>query len=228
VSRKQLATLHAHGAIERVHYDTYVLTGGPRTHEQSLQAALLWAGDAAVGDGRSAGAIYRLEGVRPVVPEITVPSGRRRSTGGVIIRYGDDRRALMIRRVRGVPVAGVEPAIVRLAHLLDAVAFEVKTRRLLVSHGLTGFEREFPLEWNGRTYRYDFAFPHHRTILETNGRRWHDDASDYEHDHEKWSVPGRHGLRLVLATWDKVTRTPDDLVVELATTMAPRQSSSAL
>lgn len=105
---------------------------------------------------------------------------------------------------------------------------EVKMRRLLVDRGLTDFVREFPLEWNGRTYRYDFAFPRQRTILETNGRRWHDDASDYEHDNEKWSVPGRHGLRLVLATWDKVTRTPDDLMLELATTMAARQSSSLL
>ncbi|MCU1427528.1 MAG: hypothetical protein JWL83_1528, partial [Actinomycetia bacterium] len=27
---------------------------------------------------------------------------------------------------------------------------EVKTRRLLVAHGVTGFVREFPLDWNGR------------------------------------------------------------------------------
>ena len=50
-----------------------------------------------------------------------------------------------------------------------------------------------------------------RTILETNGRRWHDDPTDYEHDNEKWSVPGRHGYRLVLATWDKVTQRPEQL-----------------
>ena len=59
-----------------------------------------------------------------------------------------------------------------------------------------------------------------RTILETNGRRWHDDPRDYEHDHEKWSVPGRHGYRLVLATWEKVTRTPGRLLDELETTLA--------
>ena len=53
---------------------------------------------------------------------------------------------------------------------------EVKTRRLLVAHGFDDFVREFPLDWKGRTYRYDFAFPTRRTILETNGRRWHDDA----------------------------------------------------
>jgi hypothetical protein len=48
---------------------------------------------------------------------------------------------------------------------------EVKTRRRLVAHGITGFVRELPLEWNGQVYHYDFAFPEHQVILETNGRR---------------------------------------------------------
>jgi hypothetical protein len=96
---------------------------------------------------------------------------------------------------------------------------EVKARRLLVAHGITGFTREFPLEWNGRTYFYDFAFEHDRAILETNGRRWHDDPVDYEHDNEKWSLPARHGYRLVFATWAKVTQHPDELVAELRATL---------
>jgi very-short-patch-repair endonuclease len=96
----------------------------------------------------------------------------------------------------------------------------VKTRRLLVARGFTHFIREFPLTWNGCTYRYDFAFEPERTILETNGRRWHDDPDDYELDNEKWSIPGRHGYRIVLATWDKVTRQPAALLSELATTRA--------
>ncbi len=91
---------------------------------------------------------------------------------------------------------------------------------MLVAHGLTDFVRELPLTWNGRTYRYDFAFPHQRVILETNGRRWHDDPRDYERDNERWSVPGRHGFRLVLATWSKVTEQPAALLRELTATMA--------
>jgi very-short-patch-repair endonuclease len=96
---------------------------------------------------------------------------------------------------------------------------EVKARRLLVAHGLTGFVREHPLGWNGRTYRFDFAFLPERTILETNGRRWHDDSADFERDQEKWSVPARHGFRLVFATWEKVTRHPHALVRELVAAM---------
>jgi very-short-patch-repair endonuclease len=96
---------------------------------------------------------------------------------------------------------------------------EVKTRRLLVANGFTDFVREFPLAWGGRTYRFDFAFDVRRTILETNGRRWHDDPVDYEHDNEKWSVPGRFGYRIVLATWDNVTRRPRELLAELDATL---------
>lgn len=98
---------------------------------------------------------------------------------------------------------------------------EVKTRRLLVANGFTDFVRELPLEWHGRTYCFDFGFERRRTILETNGRRWHDDPTDYERDNEKWSVPGRHGYRVVFATWDKVTRQPARLVSELAATLGP-------
>ena len=122
------------------------------------------------------------------------------------------------------------PGVGALRTLLDDIdpvhaarsVLEVKTRRLLVASGLTGFVREFPLDWRGRTYRFDFAFTQDRTILETNGRRWHDDANDYEADNEKWSVPGRHGYRIVFATWEKVTRQPAQLVTELATTLVSR------
>jgi hypothetical protein len=238
-----------------------------------LRAALLWAGDDAAAAASSAGMTYGLEGVRTVVPVIAVPEEMPRRAAGVqAVRYGD-RRALMIRQVRGIAVTGVDSTLLALAHELDDEAFEiacedarrrrltsvpamrayldrfarrgwpgvasmrrlldqldprhpsrstleVKTRRLLVARGITDFMRELPLDWNGRTYRFDFAFLASRVILQTNGRRWHDDPNDYEDDHEKWSVPGRHGFRLVLATWEKVTRKADDLIQELLATMA--------
>jgi hypothetical protein len=93
---------------------------------------------------------------------------------------------------------------------------EVKTRRLLVANGITDFVREFPLEWEGRTYYYDFGFAPQAALLETNGRKWHDDPADYERDNEKWSVPARHGYRIVFATWAKVTRHPEQLLSELS------------
>ena len=49
-------------------------------------------------------------------------------------------------------------------------------------------------------------------ILKTNGRRWHDDATDYQRDQHKWSVPHATGFRLVFATWSDVTEHPEQLV----------------
>ena len=246
------------------------MTAVPSSPEQELRAALLWAGDDAAASGRSAGALYGLEGVDAGVPEIALPLSVRGRSTLIAVHHGD-RAALMVRRVRGVRVTGIEYTLLRLAATLDDEAFEiacedarrrrltsvpalrayllrygragrpgvarlrqllseldpthasrstleVKTRRLLVVNGVTDFVREFPLEWNDRTFRYDFAFVQQRVILETNGRRWHDDPADYERDNEKWSVPGRHGYRIVLATWDKVTRHPGRLLGELATT----------
>jgi len=276
LSRTQLGTLKEHGVIERLFADTYRLTAAPRSHEQSLRAALLWAGEKAAGAARSAGRIYGLEGVLTEVPEIVIAEGRRLVTKNAVVRHCRDWRSLMVRTVRGLRVTGVEATLLALAHELDEEAFEiacedarrrgltsvpalraylerygkrgrpgvstmrhvldqldpkhpsrstleVKTRRLLVARGITNFTRELPLGWNGRTYFFDFAFEADRTILETNGRRWHDDPADYEHDHEKWSVPGRHGYKLVLATWNKVTKTPGDLIAELARTRAAAQ-----
>ena len=77
VSRKQLGTLAAHGAIERVLRDTYRLTGSARSHEQSLHAAILWTDCIGVGRARSAAMVYGLEGVRTPQPQIVVPSTLR-------------------------------------------------------------------------------------------------------------------------------------------------------
>jgi very-short-patch-repair endonuclease len=133
-----------------------------------------------------------------------------------------------LRRYLGRHGKRGRPGVTALRKTLDELdpahparsTLEALTRRLLVAHGLHDFARELPLTWNGRTYSYDFAFPARRVILETNGRRWHDDASGYEHDHEKWSVPGRYGYRIVFATWDKVTKRPDELLGELGAALA--------
>lgn len=272
-TRKQIGALVVSGIAERVHPDTYRMTVVVRSSKQALRAALMWGGDWAVAAGRSAAEIYELDGVKAPSPEIVLPRDVRFRCSGVVVHRSDDRDALMVRRLSGIAVTGIEPTLVSLACTLDAGAFEVacedarrrrltsvaalraycdrfgapgrsgvaklrrlldqldprqptrstlevRTRRLLVAHGIRDFVREFPLKWNGRTYWFDFGFERSRTILETNGRRWHDDPSDYERDNEKWSVPGRHGYRIVFATWDKVTRQPEQLISELRAAMS--------
>jgi very-short-patch-repair endonuclease len=273
VSRKQLAVLKAAGVIERELPDVYRMAVVKRTAEQRLRIALLWADVGAAAAVRSAGELYRLEGVHAPKPEITVPSSNFVRSEHVVVHRHDDVAPLMLRRYRGLRVTGVEATLVSLARVLEGEAFEVAcedarrrgltgvpalekylarharkglpglgvtralldeldpvfpsrstlevtTRRLLVANGITGFRREFPLTWKGRQYRFDFAFEHARAILETNGKRWHDDPNDYEHDNEKWSVPGRLGYRIVLATWDDVTKHADKFIADLAETLA--------
>ena len=280
ISRNQLAGWRRDGLITREHPDTYRLTAVAPSNEQRLRAALLWAGESAAAAGRSAGELYRLEGVRADTPEIVVPHTSGLRSNHVVVHRGSDHHVLMLRRRRGVMTTGIEATLVALASELNEEAFEVacedarrrrltsvpglrsylarhgragrpgvgelrrllrlldpvhpsrstlevKARRLLVASRLTGFTREFPLAWKGRTYRFDFAFTEQKTILETNGRRWHDDPNDYEYDHDKWSVPGRHGFRLVLATWAKVTLHADDLLAELNTTLSQASGRKA-
>jgi hypothetical protein len=275
VTRKQLCAFARAGLVERMLADTYRLSAFAPCHEQSLRAALLWAGAEAAAWRRSAGVVYGLEGLCAERAEIIVSRRARLRAPEVTVHRSVDMSSATVRTWNGVRVAGVEATLVALASALEeepleiacedarrrrlttipalrayltrfarpGVAgitrlrtmvdeldpsapsrstLEVKTRRLLVERGLGDFVREFPLEWNGRTYRFDFAFTRDQAILETNGRRRHDDPSDYERDNQKWSVPAFHGYRLVLATWEKVTRRPDQLVTELTAARAGR------
>jgi very-short-patch-repair endonuclease len=279
VTRNQLAILMRDGVIERELPDTYRMTAVARSNEQRLRAALLWAGNDAAAAGRSAGELYRLEGVHAPAAEIVVPAESRVRHDDVCVQRVAHSGVLMLRTHRGLRSTGVEATLVALAATLEEEAFEiacedarrrrltsipalnaylarfgrsgrpgvgalrkllaeldpvhaaastleVKTRRLLVANGVTDFVREFPLAWNGRTYRFDFCFDRQRTVLETNGRRWHDDATNYEYDNEKWSVPGRHGYRILFATWEKVTRNADALLHELKATLAAERCES--
>jgi hypothetical protein len=149
----------------------------------------------------------------PAVLEVACEDSRRRGLTSIPALY----RYLERFGTRG------RPGTTRLRTLLTELdprwpsrsKLEVLTRRLLVAQGLTDFVREHPLVEGGRRFRYDFTFLRERVILETNGRRWHDDATDYQRDQYKWSIPARHGFRLVFATWPDVTQQPERLVADL-------------
>jgi hypothetical protein len=80
---------------------------------------------------------------------------------------------------------------------------------------LTDFVREYPIDDDSERVRFDFTFIHARVILETNGKRWHDDPADDRRDLRKWSIPARHGFRLVFATWSDVNDRPERFVADL-------------
>lgn len=104
-------------------------------------------------------------------------------------------------------------------------ALEVKTRRLLHGAGLPTFEREIPLTWNGVTRYFDFGRVDDRLAIECQSRRWHDDASDYDREMDKLSIPGRLGWTIVFVTWSKVENQPDELIAEVRDALrnAPRR-----
>ncbi|HLM18741.1 MAG TPA: type IV toxin-antitoxin system AbiEi family antitoxin domain-containing protein [Acidimicrobiia bacterium] len=89
--------------------------------------------------------------------EIACEDARRRRLTSILAL----RRYLERHAKRG------RPDVIALRRLLEDLdpehparsALEVKARRLLVTYGFDEFVRGFPLEWKGRTYRYDFAFP---------------------------------------------------------------------
>src|SRR5690348_3790791 len=73
VSRKQLTTLCANGALVRVLPNTYRVAAVPVSDEQRVRASLAWAGPQSAAWARAAGIAYRLEGVTLGVPAVVVP-----------------------------------------------------------------------------------------------------------------------------------------------------------
>jgi hypothetical protein len=124
VTRERLGSLVRQHVIERVHPDVYRVCAVATSSRQRLLAALLWAGDAAAAAGRSAGELYRLDGVKADTPEIVLPHEVRGRRSGITVYHGDTR-ALMIRTVDGIRVTGVEATLMRLASVLDAEQFEI-------------------------------------------------------------------------------------------------------
>ena len=272
VTTNQLARLSRQGVIERMHPSTYRMTAVTPSSAQRLHAALLWAGDCAAVAGRSAGELYRLEGVRAPQPEIVVPHHRRGRMTGMTVYHGDPA-ALMVRRVAGFRATGVEATLLCLAHLFDGEAFEVacedaRRRRLTSVPALravprplrapraTGRRTDAPDAVRARSQASGAIDPgsqdpaaarrprHHRLRAGVPTRverphlplrlRVHRRARDPRGQRPSLARrrgrlrtrPGevecarRRGFRIVFATWDTITRRPQEFVDELL--RAPR------
>src|SRR5262245_18788875 len=122
VHRNQLTALVAAGVVVRVFPDTYRMAAVPETDDLRLRAALCWAGEGAAAAGRSAGWVYRLEGVTASTPEVVVTRSRGARHSDIVVRHVDEPAALMMRRYNGSPVTGIEATLLALAHELDGEA----------------------------------------------------------------------------------------------------------
>jgi hypothetical protein len=210
------------------------MTSVPQSNEQQLRAALAWAGEGAAAAGRSAAELYGLEGVRAATPEIVVPNTFGGRSQAVVIHRSSDPRALMLRRQHGLMTTEVETTLLALAAMLDEEAFEIacedaRRRRLTSVPGLRahlarcGRAGRPGVRELGRLLRGLDPTHASRSTLEVKTRRLlvaHGFRKFVREFNEKWSVPGRHGYRIVLATWAKVTDHPGDLLTELAATLS--------
>jgi very-short-patch-repair endonuclease len=139
------------------------------------------------------------------------------------------------RRDRHVTTASVERALARIGargrrgsepmqQLLATLApeppcesaLEVLTARMLRASGLPRPERQVSVTAFDADYRLDFAWPDEQVALECDGRKWHEIEADFERDRQRWSaITAATGYRIVWATWQRVSASPDHIVAEL-------------
>lgn len=143
--RKRGVSIHqvAHRLAARrllvVHDGVYRLAGSTRSPEQSVLAACLAAGPAAVASHRSAAAIHGLR-ERPSMPEITVVGTRLPILHGVVVhRTTQLERIDRIDRDR-IPATRVERTLLDLGAVVASGDVEVAAERAILL-GLTTHQR---------------------------------------------------------------------------------------
>lgn len=118
VTRSQLHTRLTRGQWSKEDRSVIRVNGAPVTWESRVLAAVLGAGPGALASHRSAGVLWRLEGVRSGIPEITVPRGRRYRREGVIVHQSTDLDRTMSTVVNGIPTTLVARTLLDLGAVL--------------------------------------------------------------------------------------------------------------
>src|ERR1051325_9767459 len=85
IGPRPLATLRRNGVIIEGFAGVLLLAGAPRSWEQRVSAALLWAGPAVPASHRTAARLHGLDGFdRETNIDVTVPYGRRPDRKSVV------------------------------------------------------------------------------------------------------------------------------------------------
>ena len=114
------------GRLVRVAPGVLRMSGTPITFEAQLMAAVLGGGPGALVSHRSAAPLWKLDGFRPGLVEITVPRGRWHRPRNVIVHESTDLDRTTPRLVNGIPVTPPDRT------LLD-IALRTSDRRLLAA-----------------------------------------------------------------------------------------------
>jgi len=112
------------GRWETLHPAVYRLAGTPASWHQGLMAACLAAGPGAVASHRSAGALWRLDGLDPGPIEVTFPGRGERHLPGVTIHRTRSLAPVDVGRRDGIPVTRPPRTLLDLASVLDPTRLE--------------------------------------------------------------------------------------------------------
>lgn len=126
------------GRWEELFPGVFRIAGTPPSWRQSLIAACFAWGDGATSSHRAAAALWKLSGLDPGLPEVTVPRGRaRRHAAGIIVHRSPPLPPGDVTRVGAIPVTTVARTLIDLASVVPREVLEEALddalRRRLVS-----------------------------------------------------------------------------------------------
>lgn len=121
----------------RLHRSVYRMRGAPSTFEGEVFGAVLASGPSACASHKSAGALWKLEGIVGDAIEISVRNRRRTRVPGVVIHLPRTLRPKDITRIGVIPITTLARTLLDLAAAIDVPALEDAlddaTRRELVT-----------------------------------------------------------------------------------------------
>ena len=125
------------GRWEKVFPSVYRVSGAERSWLQNLTAALLWAGPRSVTRGRSAGALWELDGCPEGAIELFHIGRRGKAPSGITVRCTDRLEPSDVTSHKGLTVTTPTRTLLDLATVLDRdhleIALEDALRRRLTS-----------------------------------------------------------------------------------------------
>lgn len=97
---------------------------------------------------------------------------------------------------------------------------------LLDRHVLPRYERQIPFEYTATRATVDAYIPTWRLIVEGDGRRWHNRASDHDRDRLRDSEALAAGFAVVRFTWKMLRYEPNECLARLLRIGRARSQSS--
>jgi hypothetical protein len=104
MSREAIRARLADGRMYEIQPGVYCLGGAPRTRGQQILAACLTVGDLGLASHRTAGQLWRLDGIDAAPVEVVMPRQKRRMRRDFLIHESRDLRSVDASSVDGIPV----------------------------------------------------------------------------------------------------------------------------